>query len=70
MKKDGNGICMFAYNNEHLDYVKFATLAAKYVKKNMMADLLGFAAISIVILVTLILAMRSPSISKILNPRY
>ena len=35
MKKDGNGICMFAYNNEHLDYVKFATLAAKYVKKNM-----------------------------------
>ena len=35
MKKDGNGICMFAYNNEQLDYVKFATLAAKYVKKNM-----------------------------------
>ena len=32
----------------------------------MMADLLGFTAISIVILVTLILAMRSPSISKIL----
>ena len=35
MKKRGNGVCMFAYNNEQLDYVKFATIAAKYVKKNM-----------------------------------
>jgi len=35
MKKRGNGVCMFAYNNEQLDYVKFATIAAKYVKRNM-----------------------------------
>jgi len=29
------GVCFFAYNNEQLDYVKMAILAAKYVKKNL-----------------------------------
>ena len=27
------GVCFFAYNNEQIDYVKIAVLAAKYVKK-------------------------------------
>jgi hypothetical protein len=29
------GVCFFAYNNDQLDYVKMAILAAKYVKKNL-----------------------------------
>jgi len=33
--KKGNGICMFAYNNEQLDYVKFAYVCAQFVKRNM-----------------------------------
>ena len=26
------GICFFAYNNEQIDYVKLATIAASYAK--------------------------------------
>ncbi len=33
--KKGNGVCMFAYNNEQLDYVKFAYICARFVKRNM-----------------------------------
>jgi hypothetical protein len=29
------GVCFFAYNNEHIDYVQLAVLAAAYVKKHM-----------------------------------
>jgi len=29
------GVCFFAYNNDQLDYVKMATAAARYVKKNL-----------------------------------
>jgi hypothetical protein len=29
------GVCFFAYNNDQLDYVKMATVAARYVKKNL-----------------------------------
>lgn len=32
--KDECGVCIFAYNNEKLDYIKFAHIAAKYIKKN------------------------------------
>lgn len=35
MTKETRGICMFAYNNEQLDYVQFAHIAAGYIKKNM-----------------------------------
>jgi hypothetical protein len=35
MKEETRGICMFAYNNEQLDYVQFAHIAAGYIKKNM-----------------------------------
>ena len=34
-KKQGNGVCMFAYNNEQLDYGKFAYTCAKFIKRNM-----------------------------------
>jgi hypothetical protein len=33
--QEESGICMFAYNNEKIDYVKFAHIAASYVKRNM-----------------------------------
>ena len=33
--KKGNGVCIFAYNNQHLDYAKFASVVSKFVKKNM-----------------------------------
>lgn len=33
--KQGNGVCMFVYNNDQLDYTKFAILAAQYAKKSM-----------------------------------
>jgi len=33
--KKGNGVCVFAYNNQQLDYVKFASVVSKFVKKNM-----------------------------------
>ena len=33
--KEGNGICVFAYNNTNLDYVKFASIVSKYSKRNM-----------------------------------
>lgn len=29
------GVCMFAYNNEQIDYIKLAILAAKHVKKHL-----------------------------------
>jgi len=29
---EGKGVCFFAYNNEEIDYVKLATLCARYVK--------------------------------------
>jgi len=35
MDKNGNGVCIFAYNNEQLDYVKFASVVSKFVKRNM-----------------------------------
>lgn len=35
MTEETRGICMFAYNNEQLDYVQFAHIAAAYVKNNM-----------------------------------
>ena len=34
-EKQGNGICMFCYNNQQLDYLKFALLAARYAKRSM-----------------------------------
>ena len=30
--KDEKGVCFFVYNNEQIDYVDIALLAAKYVK--------------------------------------
>tara|TARA_B100000941_G_C28482380_1_gene542955 strand:+ start:29 stop:925 length:897 start_codon:yes stop_codon:yes gene_type:complete len=33
--KTGNGICLFCYNNEQLDYSRFAILAALYAKKQL-----------------------------------
>ena len=35
MAEEDRGICMFAYNNEKIDYIKFAHMAAAYVKRNM-----------------------------------
>lgn len=35
MSEDERGVCMFAYNNDKIDYVKFAHIAAAYVKRNM-----------------------------------
>ena len=35
MSEDDRGVCMFAYNNEKIDYVQFAHIAAAYVKRNM-----------------------------------
>tara|TARA_B100000963_G_scaffold45112_3_gene33609 strand:+ start:12862 stop:13767 length:906 start_codon:yes stop_codon:yes gene_type:complete len=35
MDKNGNGVCIFAYNNEQLDYAKFASVVSKFVKRNM-----------------------------------
>ena len=34
-KEEDKGICFFAYNNEEIDYVKLAQIAAGYVKVNM-----------------------------------
>ena len=34
MKKQ-RGVCFFAYNNDQLDYVELAIIAAKYVKKHL-----------------------------------
>ena len=34
-EKQGNGICMFVYNNEQLDYTKFSIVAALYAKHHM-----------------------------------
>ncbi len=33
--KLGNGVVMFCYNNDQLDYTKFAIIAARHVKRNM-----------------------------------
>lgn len=35
MSEEERGVCMFAYNNEKMDYVRFAHAAAAYVKRNM-----------------------------------
>lgn len=35
MVEEERGVCMFAYNNEKMDYVRFAHAAAAYVKRNM-----------------------------------
>ena len=35
LKKEESGICMFAYNNDQLDYVQFAHIAAGYIKAHM-----------------------------------
>lgn len=34
-KEEDNGICFFAYNNEQIDYLRLAHIAAGYVKSNM-----------------------------------
>ena len=34
-KQEQAGICIFAYNNPELDYIKFATIVSQYVKRNM-----------------------------------
>ena len=34
-KQEQAGICVFAYNNPELDYIKFATIVSQYVKRNM-----------------------------------
>ena len=34
-KHEPQGICMFAYNNQELDYIKFASLASRYAKHYM-----------------------------------
>ena len=34
-EKETTGVCFFAYNNEQLDYIKLAHVAASYVKRNM-----------------------------------
>ena len=33
--KEQRGVCFFAYNNDQLDYVELAIIAAKYVKKHL-----------------------------------
>lgn len=35
MSEESRGVCMFAYNNSQLDYIKYAHFAAHYVKQNM-----------------------------------
>jgi hypothetical protein len=35
MSEEERGVCMFAYNNNQLDYIKYAHFAAHYVKQNM-----------------------------------
>lgn len=35
MSKEEHGVCMFAYNNDKMDYVQFAHAAAGYVKRHM-----------------------------------
>jgi hypothetical protein len=35
MSEEETGVCMFAYNNSQIDYVKIAHIAAAYVKQNM-----------------------------------
>lgn len=35
MSEETTGVCFFAYNNEQLDYIKLAHVAASYVKQNM-----------------------------------
>ena len=34
-KEEEKGTCFFAYNNSQLDYIRFAHVAAGYVKANM-----------------------------------
>lgn len=34
-EKNGSGVCVFAYNNDQLDYVKMAMIAALYAKRNL-----------------------------------
>ena len=34
-KEEDKGICFFAYNNEEIDYIQLAHIAAGYVKANM-----------------------------------
>ncbi len=34
-KPEDQGICIFAYNNDQLDYTQFAIIAASYAKRNM-----------------------------------
>ena len=31
-KQEQAGICVFAYNNPELDYIKFATIVSQYAK--------------------------------------
>src|SRR6056300_54903 len=35
MSYDKNGVCIFAYNNDQIDYVKIATLCGKLAKKHL-----------------------------------
>ena len=35
VKHETKGICMFAYNNQELDYTRFAAIASKYAKHHM-----------------------------------
>lgn len=35
MTEETRGVCIFAYNNNQLDYTQFAHIAAAYVKRNM-----------------------------------
>ena len=35
LEKQGNGVVLFCYNNEQLDYTRFAILAATYAKKQL-----------------------------------
>ena len=35
MTEESKGVCIFAYNNNQLDYTQFAHIAAGYVKRNM-----------------------------------
>ena len=33
--KQGNGVVLFCYNNDQLDYTRFAIVAATYAKKQL-----------------------------------
>ena len=35
LEKQGNGVVLFCYNNEPLDYTRFAILAATYARKQL-----------------------------------